>query len=921
MKSADGASPRPVAATLRLYRALARAFPQEFQNVYGEDLLDAAEDSIDDIWKLHGLSGLLRLLLDIALRVPAEYIAELRQDLRYGVRMLAASPGFTTVALVSLSLGICVVTCAYSDINGLFRDLPGVAHPDRLVGVGNPSSYPNYRRYRELTAIFESTFAYVAPVPFTVSVGGSPVRTWGHLVTPSYFSTLGVHPSMGRFFDEADDRPEAAAVISYRFWQEHFAPDRSIVGRPVRINGQPCTIIGIGPKDFFGASPAILTSDLWLPVSASERLAPELAGHALERRDLAMFRVVGRLRPGVTEAAARAGLNAVAQELADSYGDPDRNRKGPRIELVEGGIMVPLRKQDLPFFREFMLVLGGLVLLIACVNVANMMLARAAERRREIAVRLSLGASRGRLVRQLLAESMLLSAGAAIPAFPLCIWLMHLFSRFQWPWPIPISIDLSPDWRALLFTFAVTAVTGLAFGVAPARRAARTDLVSSLKEGGGDVVRRRGALSARNGLVLCQMAASLSLLLLTGYLGFGIQSTLGVQQGFDPRNLYLVSLDPVRDGYPAARATAFLDNLLERVKRIPGIAAACLTDTLPAATDGNSGVRFTAIDGPATSSALPCLACDQKSNVARKHMVGREYFETAGIRILAGRGFRREDEADEAATVIVSQYAVGVFWKDQDPIGRRIQLRNEKASGGFGMWPGTMDYRSSQLDAEIRTFEVIGVAADVSEDLVASKKHPAIYFPMHAADYAQPSLRGVTLMLRAAPGFDAIGAVRREIANMDSAITPFNAISMGEHIAQFMGALTGASWTYGLLGFFGLVLASVGLAGMTAYAVARRTQEIGIRMALGAQKRDVVVLVMKEGAALALVGIGIGLALAWAGMRALSAAFFTLATVKASDPVLLAGAPVLLAALALAACYIPARRSTRIDPALTLRAE
>jgi predicted permease len=614
-------------------------------------------------------------------------------------------------------------------------------------------------------------------------------------------------------------------------------------------------------------------------------------------------------------------LNAVSQELAQSYGDPDRNRKGPRVELVAGGILVPLRKQDVPFFREFLLVLGGLVLLIACANVANMMLARAADRRREIAVRLSLGASRARLVRQLLTESMLLSSGAAIPAFPLCVWFMHLFSHFRMPWPIPVSLDLSPDWRALVFTFAITAVTGLAFGIAPARQATRADLVSSLKEGGGGGVHRRRALNVRNGLVLCQMAASLSLLLLTGYLGFGIQSTLGVQEGFNPHNLYLVSLDPVRDGYSPSRTAAFLDNLLERVKAMPGIAAACLTDTLPVATDGNAGVQFTALPGTTGSSALPCMACDQKGNVARKHMVGRDYFETAGIRILAGRSFQRKDEADDAATVIVSQYAVGVFWKDQDPIGQRIQLRNEKASGGFGVWPGTMDYRSRQIDAEIRTFEVIGVAGDVSEDIVASKKHPAIYFPLRPADYAQPSLRGVTLMLRAAPGFDAIGAVQREIAKMDSAITPFNASSMTEHIAQFMGALSGASWTYGLLGFFGLVLASVGLAGMTAFSVARRTHEIGIRMALGAQKSDVLALVMKEGAALVLVGTGIGLALAWAGIRSLSAVFFTLASVKASDPVLLVGAPTLLAALALVACYIPARRSTRIDPAVTLRAE
>ena len=317
-----------------------------------------------------------------------------------------------------------------------------------------------------------------------------------------------------------------------------------------------------------------------------------MANHPLERRDLNMFQVVGRMRPGITEARAQAELNAVAQQLAESWGEPDRRQKGPRVQLLEAGRVLPLRKQDVPFFRQFLLVLGGLVLLIACANIANMMLARAADRRREIAVRLALGASRARLIRQLLTESMLLAVGAAIPAFPLCVWLMHLLSQLRLPQPIPVVLDLNPDWRALLFTFALTCMAGLAFGLAPALQATRTDLVSALKEGGNVRMRKYRALSMRNGLVLCQMAGSLMLLLMTGYLGLGIQSSLGVQQGFDPRNLYLISLDPVRDGYPAERASDFFGKLLERVKALPGVTAACLTDTLPVALDGNPGVRF-----------------------------------------------------------------------------------------------------------------------------------------------------------------------------------------------------------------------------------------------------------------------------------------------------------------------------------------
>ncbi|HTQ57302.1 MAG TPA: ABC transporter permease [Bryobacteraceae bacterium] len=894
---------------LRLYRALASAFPYEFKNAYGEELIKTTEDAIEEIWRSHGVFGLLRLLLDIALRIPAEYIAEMRQDVHYGLRMLAGSPGFTGVALVSLCLGICIATCAYSELNGMLRDLPGVSRPGELVSIQTPASYPAYQRYGELHDVFSATFAYVAPVPFGVSTGGRAERTWGHLVTPSYFSALGVRPALGRFFGRAEEQPGCApvVVVGYRFWQERLGSDPAMLGKPLRVNGVPATIIGVAPKDFLGASPALFAADIWLPVAADPRLAPELAGNALARRDLTIFHVTGRLQPGKTEAAAEAELNAVTQQMQQAYGEADRERKGTRVVLLSGGKVIPIRKQDMPFFREFLLVMGGMVLLIACANVANMMLARAAGRRREIAVRLALGAGRARLIRQLLTESMLLAAGSAVLAFPLCAWCMHLMSQLRMPFPIPMRLDLNPDWRALLFTLGLTVITGVAFGLAPALQATRADLLPALKEGGQLQMRKFRRISLRNALVLCQMATSLTLLLLTGYMGLGIQSTLGVQEGFNPRNLYLVSLDPVRDGYSTGRAVDFLQKLLDRVQRLPSVAAACLTDTLPVAVDGNAGVSFS--------------TAEQRVEWARKHVVGHGYFETAGIRVLAGRGFRREDEKDGSRSIVVSEQLVRVCFRGQQALGRQIELSNSESSGNYGAWPGTFDNRASMIGAARQVYEIVGVVNDVTEDIVASKKHPAIYFPQHPADYAQPSLRGVTLMLRAKPGADAIAGVRQEISALDPNITPFNARSMAEHIAEFMSALKGASWTYGLLGIFGLVLASVGLAGVTAYSVAQRGHEIGIRLALGAQRRDVLGLVMREGAALVFSGALIGLAFAWAGMRSLGDMFAWVASVKGADPVLLGGAPLLLISLALAACYVPARKSTRVDPMVTLRQE
>jgi len=914
--SAADPSNRPVAITLRIYGALAAAFPHEFKNVYGDELLQAADDAIEPIWSRHGIAGLVRLLADIAIRLPAEYMAELRSDVRHAVRTLAASPGFTAVALISLSLGIGVATCAYSEMNGLLRDVPGVPNPGELVALHNPVSYPDYQQFRQLHDLFSDSFVYVAPVPLGVSQGGPTERIWGHLITPSYFSTLQVHPRLGRFFDEADDtrgRPPVV-VVSSRFWEQHLGSDLAVIGKTLRVNGHLSTIIGVGPREFLGASPAIFPADLWLPVTSDPRLAPELGAGALDRRDLTMFQMVGRLRPGATEGSAEAELNAVAQQIAQSYGEPETQEKGHhRVQVLSGGKILPLRKQDVPFFRQFLMVLGGLLLLIAVANIANMMLARAIDRRREITVRLALGASRARLIRQLLTESVLLALGAAPPAFLFSIWVMHWFSNMKMPLPVPVQLDLAPDWRALIFTFAITSLTGVAFGLAPARRAAKTDLVSGLREGGDARVSRFRALSLRNSLTLGQIAVSVMLLLLTGYMGLGIQNTLGAQEGFDPANLYVISLDPLRDGYSAARAVTFFESVLERVKHLPEVTAACLTDTLPATIDGSPGVW---ISNPGAHSDTQAA-----SYWARRHIVGREYFETAGIKIVAGRGFRRQDEAIGATAVIVSQEAARQFWNGQDAVGRRIEVRNGKASGGFGLWPGTLDYRPSVLTNGIRSYEVVGVVANVSEDLVASKskKTAAIYFPLRPAD--QPSLRGVMLMVRSSPGVDEIRRVRGEIAAVDSNVTSFNASSMTEHIAQFMSTLNAASWTYAFMGLCGLILASVGLAGVTAHIAAKRAREIGIRMALGAQKRHVLGLVMKQGATLVAIGTVSGLALALAGIRALSGLFFSIASVQGYSPALLAGAPLLLAALALAACYAPARRSTRIDPAVTLRTE
>jgi predicted permease len=413
-------------------------------------------------------------------------LADFGRDIKRSVRALAASPGFTVVALLSLGMGICIAACAFSEMNGIIlRNLPVVSKPDELVALELPATYPEFKRYRETNDVFVSTAAYIAPVPFTLSFTGHKERIWGHVVSDSYFSTLGVTPAMGRLFGvtEEETGTTPAAVISYRFWEEHLGR-AVVVGKTLQVNGHPCTVVGIGPKNFLGASPALYVADIWIPVTVDSQMAPELENDALQRNDLALFHVIGRLKPGISTERAESELDAVAKQLERDNGIPSNLEKGRQVTLSEGGKLLPLRKQDLPFFTSFFLIMAGLVMLIACANVANMMLARSTQRRREIAVRLALGARRGRILRLLGTESMLIAAGAGVLGFGMSIWLMNLSSHLRMPFPIPVSYDLRPDWRVLLLTLAITAIAGFGFGLIPAIRITKENLAPALKEGG-----------------------------------------------------------------------------------------------------------------------------------------------------------------------------------------------------------------------------------------------------------------------------------------------------------------------------------------------------------------------------------------------------------------------------------------------------
>lgn len=905
----------PVAFGLGVYRSLAAKFPNEFQNAYGDELMQVTEEAIDTICKRDGFRGLARLLLDLAVRVPAEHLAELRQDGKYGVRSLLASPGFTLVVLLSLSLGICVATCAFSEMNGMaLRNLPGAQHPADLVMLQSPVSYPMFNRIRDKRDLFSSAMAYAAPVPFAMKVNGDNFRAWGHLISPTYFSTLGVGPALGSIFSDGErsGNETREVIVSYRFWRDHLGADSSVIGKSLSADGAVFTVRAVMPPDFLGASPLLFPADLWMPVSAGRGVAPELAGGALERRDLTMFFVVGRIRPSVPRLRAEVELDAVAEQFEHEIISNDSTPNHHRVLLAEGGKLFPLRKQDLPFFTSFFTVVAGLVMLIACANASNMLLVRATRRRREIAVRLSLGASRWRLVRQLLTESMAISLTAGILGFLGSWWLMTLASQVRMPFPMPVTYDFRPDINVLLLTLGLSILTGIFFGLAPALQATRTDLTSALKEGTDIFYSARRRMSLRNILIVWQVAASITLLVILGLLSVGIQTTLGIEGGFDPKNLYALGLDPVRDGRTAAQAGLFFDRILRRIEAQPGVKQAALTETVPVSLPG-SWMRISAIDprGKRTIGAV-------------KQVVGKNYFETAAIPILNGRSFTDSDETESSPSVIVSRVLAQQLWFEKDPIGRTIEVGNGQVSASRGILPGSFDYRPLIVGTGLERFRVVGVAGDISQGLVVSKPSPAIYFPLKPSLYSRPSLQGVTLLVRAAPGTNGLKVAEHEIAAIDEDIHPINARSMNDQIDQFMAPLRMAGWTYALIGLFGVLLAGVGLAGVTAYSVAQRTREIGIRVALGASRSAVMALVMKQGSALVAVGAVLGLLGAWAGVRMLAfinSSVGTVTSTSTSDPAVLVGAPLLLIFLGLLACYIPATRSTRVDPVAALRHE
>ena len=892
----------------RIYRWLARAFPHEFKLAYGKEVVQLGEDVVEDIAKRHGAGVLLRLLADIAIRVPVEYLSEMRRDLRYAWHGLIQSPGFALVGILSMGLAIGLSTNVYTSKWALlFHDLPATANARRLVMSQHSAegdiatvSYYYVEQYREQTSLFTGVAAFQTGVPFNVTFqsapSGKPERVFGQLVSPDYFSVLGVQPQHGRVLSPELDKPGDApvVVISDRFWRNRLNSSPNALGQALRLNGQIATIVGITPRDFNGAL-GIYPAELFVPITVPASLAPELANDVLHQRSAKEFLPIMCLAPGITMESAEAGLDAVTRRLDElDPALPVPTDKGRRVTLLPAGTSVPIPRRLKPALVGFFLALMGLILTLACMNLANMLIARGAKRRKELAIRLSVGASRFRLARQMISEGILLSLLGGFVGFALAYALGVLNAHFTTPFTVPVQSNFTLDWRAGVFAFGLAILCGIGFSLAPALRATKTDLTPALKEGSALRLPGYRRFGLRNLLIVAQVAASLTLLLMTGFLVLGISKSSSIQTKFDPRTMVLFSLDPVRDGYAPEQARALFEKLSERLTAATPVRSIALAAQPPFSSE-DATTELTTEDSTDSSRVVQSVV---------EETVGAGYFTALSEPTLAGREFGEHDQrvqADASNTVslpaVLNETLQHRLFPNQDPVGKHI--RDDK-----------------------RSYEVVGVVHDLKS--VDGTSQSVLYLPLTSRDFVRPPAGGITILARSEAGSDALNSIKNEIAFIGPNLSMFNVQTLSNYLDRSRSALRFSVQTYGGIGLFGLVLAAIGLAGVTAYAVAQRRKEIAIRTALGATSAQVLRLVMREGTLL----VGVGTAFGFLGAIALAKVLSALASMfvealrfGTDDPRLLLGAPLLLAAVALLACYLPARRSARIDPLKALREE
>jgi putative ABC transport system permease protein len=894
---------------LRIYGRLAQAFPHEFKLAYGDEVMQLGEDVVQDIARRHGVLGLVRLIADIAIRLPIEYLSEMRHDMRYASRALIKSPGFALVGIISMGLGIGLTTNVYSSRWALLtRELPSAANAKRLVMPDKPVSYYYIEQYREQKNLLTGVAAILNGVPFNVSLQGhtdaKPERVFGQLVSPNYFSVLGIESQRGRLLSPETDKPGDApvVVISDRFWHTRLNSSPEAVGQTLRLNGQTATIVGITPTNFDGAL-SMNPSELFVPITVPAALAPELGNDVLHQRSSREFLAMMCLAPGVTIDSAEAALDVVTRHLDEQDPSaPPQAYKAKRVILLPAGTRTPIPRNLKLVVAGFFAVMMGLIMTIACMNLATMLLARGANRRKELAIRLGIGASRFRLIRQMISEGIVLSVLGGVAGFALAYGLSVVNSQLPQPAAAPLPPDVTLDWRAAIFAFAIAIVCGIGFSLAPALESTKTDIAIALKEGSALQLPGYRRFGLRNLAVVAQVTGSLMLLLITGFLVVGLSRANRIETKFDPKMMVLVSIDPVRDGYSAEKAEGLFQKLSERLRASGMVRCFVLAAQPPfAIKDDDETIPLTAEDSR-ESSRVQITAVEEP--------VGAGYFAVLNEPMLAGREFEEFDQPNLDPLNPNQHHPAG---------GSRTvpAVLNESAARGFF---GNKHAVGQHFRDFKRSYEVVGVVRDLKDG--SGARLPIVYTPLSRRDFAQPSGGGVTIIARSDAGPDALVGIRNVIASVVPNLSLFDVQTLSEYLQFSRYLMWSAMRTYGGIGLFGLILSAIGLAGVTGYAVAQPRREIGIRMALGARKGQVLRLVLREGAALISVGTFLGFLGAFALSKMLSALtsqFADAFKIGTNDIRLLLVAPILLAALTMLACYVPARTAAKIDPLKALR--
>ena len=821
-----------------------------------------------------------------------------QQDLRGGLRMLKKSPGFTFVAVLSLALGIGANTAIFTIISAVFLHPLPVEEPSRLAEMFTrdtltldaetnrqltPTSLPNYEDYRDQNTVFTGLAAVTFLVPLNWGGQAEPEQLNASLVSGNFFDVLGVKPYRGRTFVADGDKKlgaNAEVVLSYSLWARRFGSDDRLVGQTITLNATPYTVVGVAPPSFKGIVSLNRPDVLWIPISMRDYvLTGQLKAHENSRR-MRWISIVGRLKPQVNVPEAQAAMKTIAAGLEKEY---PRDNKGRTVELFplnESALGINQRQQ---FSLAGGVLMGvvGLVLLIACVNLANLLLAQAAKREKELSIRAAMGAGRFRLVRQLLTESTILSLMGGLAGLLVAYWGRNVLWSFRPPFLLDGSIDLSFDSRVLGFTLVISLLTGLVFGIIPAIKASGTDINEILKVGG-----RGGTLGwthnrLRGLLVISEIALALVALVGSGLFLRSMQNAQQFNPGFESQNLFQLLFDLGALRYDEDHGQQFFRDVVERAKSVPGVVDASVSA---------NGVFGGGILGTIFREG------EQMDPNNRGTLIGFDdvtpgHFETMRIPLLGGRDFTAFDRENSTPVVVVNEAMANLVWPGQEAIGKRFAI---------------------VLTPNL--FQVVGVVGTTVVGRIGEDPQPVAYFPMR-----QQYSPGAALVVRTTGNPEALlGTVRTQVQQIDKNL----AFTNGQTVQQILGqGLWAARMGAALLGLFGalaLILASIGIYGVLAYSVAQRTSEIGLRMALGAQPRQVLGLVLKQGMLLALIGAAVGVLAALPVARLASGLLYG---VSATDPLTYGGITLLLMGVALLACYLPARRATRIDPLVALRVD